>query len=275
MPDNRQSSKQRRAARNRAAREALAARRENALAARSRSDDAATFSSAGAGTDPADGGTEPAGAGAGPAGRGMAARYQGRRPGDTAVLLALVSAVIIAVAIPLIFRVPVDDRGEVLPYPFRGVAIQAREMETGRDIGDETTSLLEAQGPVVLLSLALPVLICAFALWGNRRPDRSRMLTYATIALAVVIFLNFQIYTFFLPSLIALAVASFQVRKEMAGRAPAQAGVGGRGGPGGAGARSTAGGGADSGARDVIDVDSEESTPGAGGDDEGGSPPGR
>ncbi|MFP3900965.1 MAG: hypothetical protein ACLFXM_08915 [Acidimicrobiia bacterium] len=272
MPDNRQSSKQRRAARNRAAREALAARRENALAARSRSDDAATFSSAGAGTDPADGGTEPAGAGAGPAGRGMAARYRGRRPGDTAVLVALVLSIVSAVSV-LFVRVPVDDRGEPLPGRFRALYEQAREMQIGRDIGDDTTSLFEAQ-PSVLFILALAVLVCAFAVWANRRPDRSRLLTFAMLALAGTVILGAGFL--FLPSLIALAVASFQVRKaEMAGRAPAQGDARGRGGPGGAGARSTAGGGADGGARDVIDVDSEESTPGAGGDDEGGFPPGR
>lgn len=256
VPDNRQSSKQRRAARNRAAREALAARRENALAARSTTDDAATFSGAGAAADPTGGG----------AGSTRTGRSRGRRPGDLAVLLALVFAGISAVTM-LFLRVPVDDRGEPLPDRFRGVAVQAREMLTGRDVGDETTSLLDAQGPGILVVLALPVLVCAFALWANRRPDRSRMLTFAMLALAGTIILGAGFL--FLPSLIALAVASFLVRKaelpaRMAGRTgPARNGRDGR-------HREVRDDGR------VIDLESEEVAPDDRWSDDGpGSTPGR
>lgn len=202
----------------------------------------------------------------------MAARYRGRRPGDTAVLVALVLSIVSAVSVMFV-RVPVDDRGEPLPGTFRALYEQAREMEIGRDIGDDTTSLFEAQ-PSVLFILALGVLVCVFAVWANRRPDRSRMLTFAMLALAGTVILGAGFL--FLPSLIALAVASFQVRKaEMPARSAAQAGPGGAGRPGAAGVRGTVGDGADGGGRDVIDVDSEESMPGPGGDDERGSPPSR
>ena len=134
-----------------------------------------------------------------------------RRPGDLAVLIALGLAIVSAVSVLFLTKIPVDDRGEPLPRAFQGVAVAAREAVTGEELPDKEESLLEASGPGVLLYLALPVAVAAFAFWANRRPDRSRMITFALVAMAgLVLFLGGY---FFFPTLVFLAVASFQIRK--------------------------------------------------------------
>ncbi|MGH9113945.1 MAG: hypothetical protein ACRDZN_16845 [Acidimicrobiales bacterium] len=142
-----------------------------------------------------------------------------RRPGDRAVLAALVVSIISAIAV-LFLRVDVDDRGETLPTQFRGVARLAREAVTGEPLADKTKTLLDASGPGVLPFVILPITVAAFAVWANRRPDRSRMLTFALVAMAVAVLLSGGIGMLFLPSLIVLGVASFQIRKA---DAPARA----------------------------------------------------
>jgi hypothetical protein len=208
VPDKRQTSKQRRASRNRASRDALAARRTNAVtsATSPASSRASSGGSAGAGSGTA------ASATAGRTGFGGLLGSRGnRRPGDLAVTVALGLAIVSAVSVLFFTRVPVDDRGEPLPRTFQGVAVSAREAITGEQMPDEKESLLEASGPGVILYLALPVAVAAFAFWANRRPDRSRLLTFALVALAaLVLFLGGY---FFFPTLVALAVASYQIRK--------------------------------------------------------------
>jgi hypothetical protein len=174
---------------------------------------------------------------------------QSKRPGDKAVLAALALAVVASVYL-LFYQVPADDRGEPLPAQFRGVAIEARERLTGEEMPDNTVSLLDASGPQIFLVLALPVAVTVFAVWANRRPDRSRMLTFAMLALAGSVILTGGIGIFYFPALIALAVGGFRVRKaDLPARvAERTAPVGGRGGRG---------------RGRVIDADSEEVTDGA------------
>jgi len=134
-----------------------------------------------------------------------------RRPGDRAVVLALGFAIVSSVFL-LFSKVPVDDRGEPLPASFGGVAQVARETVTGNPLPDHRETQLAAHGPAILLFLILPVGVTLFAaLYANRRPDRSRWLTYSMMAMALVVF--FALGFFFLPSLIALGVGSFQARK--------------------------------------------------------------
>ena len=208
MPDKRQTSKQRRAARNRASRDALSARRTNAVttATSPASSRASSADSAGTGS-----GTT-ASATAGRTGFGGLLGTRGnRRPGDLAVMVALGLAIVSAVSVLFFTRVPVDDRGEPLPRTFQGVAVSAREAITGEQMPDRSESLLDASGPGVILYLVLPVAVAAFAFWANRRPDRSRLLTFALVAMAgLVLFLGGY---FFFPTLVALAVASYQIRK--------------------------------------------------------------
>jgi len=206
VPDKRQNSKQRRAARNRASRDALTARRTNAVPGATSPASPRTSGSEGAGP----GATASATAGRTGVG-GLLGGRGNRRPGDLAVMVALGLAIVSAVSVLFFTRVPVDDRGEPLPRTFQGVAVAAREAITGERVPDRSESLLEASGPGVILYLALPVAVAAFAFWANRRPDRSRLLTFALVAMAgLVLFLGGY---FFFPTLVALAVASYQIRK--------------------------------------------------------------
>ena len=126
-------------------------------------------------------------------------------------MVALGLAIVSAVSVLFFTKVPVDDRGEPLPRAFQGVAVAAREAITGEQMPDREESLLDASGPGIILYLALPVAVAAFAFWANRRPDRSRLITFSLIAMAgLVLFLGGY---FFFPTLVALAVASFQIRK--------------------------------------------------------------
>jgi hypothetical protein len=228
VPDKRQTSKQRRAARNRASRQALAARRDNAVAAPSPSS-RSSRSSASAGTGASRGsgrgwwragataggstnGAATAGAPPEPPPSGIMGMLQSRRPGDRAVLTAFVLAVVAAIYL-LFYQVPADDRGEPLPASFRGVAIAAREQLTGAEVGDNKISLLDASGPQIFVVIALPIFVTLFALWANRRPDRSRLLTFAMLGMAAAVILTGGIGIFFFPALIALAIGGFRVRK--------------------------------------------------------------
>ena len=222
MPDKRQESKQRRAARNRANREALAARRDNAVidtSSTSSSKGSSRGSSSTGGAKAASSGPTAAAAANGssaraaaPPPRGLTGMLQSRRPGDKAVLASLGLAV--AASIYLLFhQVPADDRGEPLPAAFQGAAVDARERLTGTELPDSTVSLLDASGPQIFLVLALPIAVAVFAVWANLRPDRSRMLTFAMLAMAGSVILTGAIGIFYFPALIALAVGGFRVRK--------------------------------------------------------------
>jgi hypothetical protein len=239
VPDKRQTSKQRRAARNRAQREALNARRENAVA---RAASATEGSGGGAGKATGAGtssggttGTAAASRVARPAGGGLLGmlglgRGAGnRRPGDLAVLVALGLA-IGAFVMLLLYKVPVDDRGEALPTRFGGVALEARSALTGSEVETQDTSIIDAYGAGIIGLMAVPVIVVAVTTVLNRRlQERNRLLTIAMLALAGVVVLTGGFGFFFLPALIALAVASFQVRKaelpsRVAQRSAARAG---------------------------------------------------
>jgi hypothetical protein len=207
VPDKRQTSKQRRAARNRASRDALAARRTNAVTSPS----SGSSRTSSAGSTRAGSGTTAGATTARTGFGGLLGARGNRRPGDLAVTVGLGLAIVSAVSVLFFTRVPVDDRGEPLPQTFQGVAVAAREAITGQELPDKNESLIQASGPSVILYLALPVAVAAFAFWANRRPDRSRLITFALFAMAgLVLFLGGY---FFFPTLVALAVASFQIRK--------------------------------------------------------------
>jgi hypothetical protein len=252
VPDKRQTSKQRRAARNRASRQSLAARRDNAVAA-----PAPTTRSGGSAGSGKDKGRTGASAGAGAASRSTAASSEpapkgilglarSTRVGDKAVLFAFTWSVLVGVLMPLLYRVPVDDRGEPIPAgpsAFGGLYRAARERVTGQPVPDATSSLLDASGPTVLLLLGLPIVAAGFVLWANRRPDRARWLTYAMFAMAVAVIMSGQIGIYFFPALIAVAIAGFRVRRVDLPARTAERALGGR--------RARAGG-------TVVDADSRE-----------------
>ena len=237
MPDKRQNSKQRRAARNRASRQSLAARRENAVAApapTSRSKGSSGSSGSGKGRasvlSSAPKPDRPTTAPSGPPPKGIMGLARSTRVGDRSVLFTFVWSVLVGVLMPLLYRVPVDDRGEPIPVgSFGGLYRAAREQVTGQPVPDDTASLLDASGPSVLLLLGLPIVAAGFALWANRRPDRARWLTYSMFAMAVAVILSGQVGIFFFPALIALAIGGFRVRKADLPARMADRAAGGRG----------------------------------------------
>lgn len=224
MPDKRNVSKQRRQSRNRATREALAARSENAQAApaatssTSRASDARGSSGRGS---RATGDTVRRGGGRPrpvmvayePPPPGLKGLLTSTRIGDKAVLTAFLLAVMAAAVGLFSSSVGVDDRGEPLPNRFAGLSLAAREAVTGQPVPDTTVSVLDAYGAVALMLVGTPVLICAFALWANRRPDRARVLTFSLMAMVAATILFVATPLMFAP-LIALGVAVFRVRKS-------------------------------------------------------------
>jgi hypothetical protein len=206
VPDKRQTSKQRRAARNRAQREALAARRDNVASAPPRPASRAS----GAGST----GSAAAGGGDARGGRGGLLASLTSRPGDTALLVALALGLGGFLLVPLL-PVPVDDRSEPLPIVFKGVALEVRSMLTGQEVEAHNVSRFDAFGPQILLLGALPFLVLVVAFLMNRnRAERSRTLTIAMVAMAAMVFLLQGVAELFLPALIALFFAGYQVRKQ-------------------------------------------------------------
>jgi hypothetical protein len=243
VPDKRRDSKQRRAARNQQYRGSLAARRENAATSPAAPSSTKSTTSGRGGW--LGGGRSAAAtptASMPPPEGGLMGMLRSKRPGDRAVLAALVLAIIAAVAV-LFLPVKVDDKGDPLPRQYGAVTQLAREELTGKPLPDKTETLVSANGPQILLVLLLPVAVAGFAVWANRRPDRSRLLTFAMIVMAGTVLLGLGFY--FLPALIALFIAGYQVRRaDMPARMAESA-------TGGAPRRRWFGGG-------VIDVDSTE-----------------
>ena len=231
VPDKRNPSKQRRQARNRASRDALAARRDNAVdvpstrpASKSSSTDSTSSSGGsssrtttkGAATRPAGGrgAGRPVPVAAGPPPRSIGEYVRSKRPGDKAILLAFLFSFVSAIALLLVLKVPVDDRGDGIPPQYGAVTILTRATLTDVDPGaiTEDVSTLSAYGPQAILMAATPVLIAGYAVWANRRNDRSRLLTFALIAMAMASLLTGGL-TIFLPTLLALGLGTFRVRK--------------------------------------------------------------
>jgi hypothetical protein len=227
VPDKRQTSKQRRAARNRAYREAMMARRENARVEREQARQArasrATGSTGRAGATAA--ATATTGRPQSPIARAAYGRPAG--PGDTAVLVALVAAVFFTcVALYVAFTsksVPVDHAGDPIAS-FPAVTREAYAIANNTEPVTEEVTLVDAYGALIPIFAVLPSLVAAGAFVSHRRAPRSRPLTIGLVALALVSVFNlFAMY--FLPALIALAIAGFQVRKT---ELPARMAAGGR-----------------------------------------------
>ena len=218
VPDKRQESKQRRAARNRANREALAARRENAVAnaapAAKASGDAPKGAKAGGSRGRS--GRATSGTATTAATPAPAPSTSGKRPGELFLWIAFGLAIAGTLAMLFFLKAPVDDRGEPIPAgpnAFGGLTIAARVAVTGEPVPDDSVSYLDAYGTSAVVSAALPLSLTAFALWASRRrADRSRMLTYAMLGMAVAIFIGGGLFVFF-PSLLFLAVGGFIARR--------------------------------------------------------------
>jgi hypothetical protein len=222
-------SKQKRAAENRARRQALAARRENAQhqpppapakrgRGRGRTASTGPLSSASSTSrqrPPASGGLFGKLLGGGASAADLEMPDPDDPTGKRAAKLALILAVL-GVAGLAFFPVPVDSHGK---------AMDQKQLKLKHEEGEKvpTDPAITAVGPAIFV-YGLPTLgAAAFALTGLKRPRRTRTLMVCLIASGAFILLNFGIGLLFLPSLVALFMAWRQVRQaDMAG-APAAA----------------------------------------------------
>lgn len=221
-PSKRQPSKQKRAAQNRAQRAALDRRREAATAASS------AITGAGAGRPGGGLLSRLRGGGAGGGIRATAAEARGAQPvGYRAGLSALLMA-LAGVVFTFTFQVPVDADGETYTREKLSAAWATTAVRAAADSPDATPEELVAEidewtpgrgsDPIAValwplsLALLLPVIGTgiAFRAISQRRPSRtvSRAL-FATLLGALLS----QIPFFFLPSVIALGIAVYQIRK--------------------------------------------------------------
>lgn len=224
MPSKRQPSKQRRAAQNRAKTQSLAARREHA-----NQPAPARKSSSGGGRAVSDKATPRRGGllgsllGTSPGGRSGREPYTAPgNPGRVAIIAAIVLSLGAGMAILFFLDTPVDDRGEAVPLAFGGLFVRAREALTGGSVETARESLLDAHGAAALIWAILPAVIAltALAVYQMRKSKGQTLYwptTIAMVAMALVVMLVGASYA--MPAMIALAVASFQVRKaEMPNR---------------------------------------------------------
>lgn len=224
MPSKRQPSKQRRAAQNRAKTQSLAARREHAnQPAPARKPYTGGGGPAAAGATPRRPGLLGSLLGTSPGGRSGREPYTvPGNPGRVAIIAAVVLSLGAGMAILFFLDTPVDDRGEAVPLAFGGLFVRAREALTGGSIETTKESLLDAHGTAALIWAILPAVIALVALgvYQMRRSKGQTLYwptTIAMVAMALVVMLVGASYA--MPAMIALAVASFQVRKaEMPNR---------------------------------------------------------
>jgi hypothetical protein len=150
------------------------------------------------------------------------------------VLVSLFLATGVGVAMLVFSRPTVDDRGDLVggQNGFGGLHIRAREALTGGEITTEKVSVIDGYGPGVILVLALPALVAlgAFLVYRKRRAEGRPLYwptTIAMVLMALVVFMSGALGLYLMPAMVAMAVASFQVRKaempaRMAERAAAQ-----------------------------------------------------
>jgi hypothetical protein len=148
-------------------------------------------------------------------------------PGRSALFMALALAVGVGIA-ALFFPVTVDDRGEAVPATaFGGLYLRARQA-LGGSVETSSKTALAASGGVVLIGMLIPIAIAAGAIFVYYRRRANRQSVYWPLTIAMIVMalaVMFLQITSALPSLIALAIAGFQVRK-----AEMQAGIAAAGG---------------------------------------------
>jgi hypothetical protein len=217
VPSKRQPSKQRRAAENRAKRQALAARSEHAQVPRSTSTYSTGAGSSGGRASTSS--TTTTGATGGGLLGGLFSFGGGSGPtipGYKAVQMGAVLS-LVGFVISMLQPVKVDDRGEEIPQVFmHGLYMQARSLIAGKTIDAEDASLISARGWTAVALLLIPVLIAIATFVSFRKQPVARTLTISMLLMAVAVVLNTpnsDRAIYMMPALIAIAVGSFQVRK--------------------------------------------------------------
>lgn len=145
-------------------------------------------------------------------------------PGRGALLVSLVLAVGSGLVILFVIKPKIDDRGDPVTPVFGGLYVRAREVLTGGPIETTKTSMLDAYGGALLIWVLLPVLVTvgAFIVYRIRTGKGQSVywpLTISMVLLALIVMTGRSYAAPALPAMVAMAVASFQVRKaEMPAR---------------------------------------------------------
>jgi hypothetical protein len=228
MASKRQPSKQRRQSQNQKQRAALEARRQAAA------DGGATASTPTGGSSSA--GSSSGGSvlsrfrGAPAAGRAARTKGAGQPPGHTAALSALLAAVAAAVVGSFLFKVPVDRSGEVITTRGALVAewsLTAREAIADAPSGEPTAETLASiddwlpggEEPYLVAfwpvsaAVILPVIGTALGFRAVSRRSPAKIVNRTMYVTLFGALLASQLLIIFLPAVISLAVAAFQVRK--------------------------------------------------------------
>lgn len=150
-------------------------------------------------------------------------------PGRGALLVSLVLAVGSGLAILFVIKPKVDDRGEPVAPVFGGLFLRAREVLTDGPIRTSDTSMLDAHGGAVLAWALLPAVIAigAFLIYQFRRPRGLSLYWPLTVSMVLLALSVMMGASYAMPAMVAMAIASFQVRKaempaRMAGRVAQQ-----------------------------------------------------
>jgi hypothetical protein len=240
MASKRQPSKQRRQSQNQKQRAALDARRQaaadgSAAAASSASSSSSTSTSTGSGSVLSRFRGAPA------AGRAVRTGGAGQPPGHSAALAALLAAVAAAVVGSFLFKVPVDRDGDVISS--RG-ALVAEWAITARDAiaeapPDATPAEIVAtiddwlpggEEPYLIAfwpvsaAVVLPVIGTGLGFRAVSRRSSAKVVNRTMYVTLFGALLASQLLIIFLPAVISLAVAAFQVRKAEVRAAQAAAG---------------------------------------------------
>lgn len=153
----------------------------------------------------------------------------GGNPGRSALLVALVLSVGAAIAIVFLIKPELDDRDEIVPTTgFAGLYLSAREALGGSSETTETT-FLDAQGPggIVIALLPAAVAVGAFLVYRARRARNASVYWPLTIGMVLMALTVMMGNVWAMPAMVAMAIASFQVRRlelpaKMAERAAAR-----------------------------------------------------
>ena len=124
-------------------------------------------------------------------------------------------------AILFVIKPKVDDRGEPVSPVFGGLYVRAREALTGGPIETTGTSMLDAHGVAVLAWALLPALVAvgAFIVYRIRKDKGQSVYWPLTISMVLMALAVMTGASYAMPAMVAMAVASFQVRKaEMPAR---------------------------------------------------------
>ena len=146
---------------------------------------------------------------------------RGQVPGHRAALFAMVFSAA-AVALLLFIPIPIERNIDAPADAPEGCVVETTTTTTGdvEDSADEeqltcrdSVTIPDELGAIAYLILLLPAVITGVGFWATTRERQSRIWTFCLVALAVYLILFTIGGLLFVPSMVALTIASFQSRR--------------------------------------------------------------